>query len=313
MTLLRLRYVHRFRDRHGRIRHYARVPGQKQVPLPGAPGSEEFMAAYAAALAAEPMPIGSSRSKPGSVSSLIAAYYSDVSFRALAAGTQGMRRAILERFRSDYGDRRVGLLQRVHLVTLIGQKKPFAARNWLKTLRGLMQYGVAAGHVKSDPTVGLKARRAQAGEIHSWTETEIEQYESHHPVGSRSRLAMALLLYTAQRRSDVIRMGRQHIKDGMLTVRQQKTGRTLQIPVHPHLAVVLAATTSEHLTFLTTAAGEPFSAAGFGNLFRSWCDDAALPKHCSAHGLRKAACRRLAEAGCSEHQIASISGMCQEP
>jgi integrase len=37
------------------------------------------------------------------------------------------------------------------------------------------------------------------------------------------------------------------------------------------------------------------------------CNKARLP-HCSAHGLRKAACRRLAEAGCSANEIASISG-----
>src|SRR4051794_25889652 len=59
--------------------------------------------------------------------------------------------------------------------------------------------------------------------------------EAHHAVGTKPRLAFALLLYSAQRRSDVVRMGRQHIKDGVLTVTQQKTGATLAIPVHPHL------------------------------------------------------------------------------
>jgi integrase len=122
------------------------------------------------------------------------------------------------------------------------------------------------------------------------------------------RLALALLLYTAQRRSDVVVMGRQHVRDGVLIVRQGKTGRLVEIPIHSTLAEILAGTPSEHLTFLTTGAGKPFSAAGFGNLFREWCDEAALPQHCSAHGLRKAACRRLAEAGCTEHQIAAISG-----
>jgi site-specific recombinase XerD len=71
---------------------------------------------------------------------------------------------------------------------------------------------------------------------------------------------------------------------------------------------VLDKTAGDHLTFLTTDKGEPFTPAGFGNAFRDWCNEAGLPKHCSAHGLRKAACRRLAEAGCSAHEIASISG-----
>jgi len=103
-------------------------------------------------------------------------------------------------------------------------------------------------------------------------------------------------------------MGRQHVRGGVLIVRQQKTGRVLEIPIHPKLAEILAATEGNNLTFLVTGNGKPFSAAGFGNLFRQWCDEAGIPKHCSAHGLRKAACRRLAEAGCSEHEISAISG-----
>ena len=63
----------------------------------------------------------------------------------------------------------------------------------------------------------------------------------------------------------------------------------------------------DHLTFLTTQFGQPFTAAGFGNWFRERCDGAGL-RHCSAHGLRKAAARRLAEAGCTAHEIAAITG-----
>ena len=116
------------------------------------------------------------------------------------------------------------------------------------------------------------------------------------------------MLYTAQRRSDVVRMGRQHIKDGVLTVKQQKTGVTLAIPVHPHLQTVLDATPSEHLTFLVTATGKPYGGNAFSEQFRNWCDAAGLPKRCKPHGLRKAACRRLAEAGCSANEIMAISG-----
>jgi integrase len=103
-------------------------------------------------------------------------------------------------------------------------------------------------------------------------------------------------------------MGRQHIRDGVMTVKQQKTGKLIPIPVHAHLQAVLDATPSEHLTFLVTPTGKPYSGNHFGESFREWCDAAGLPKHCSAHGLRKAACRRLAEAGCSANEIAAISG-----
>ena len=102
-------------------------------------------------------------------------------------------------------------------------------------------------------------------------------------------------------------MGRQHLRNGAISVRQQKTGASLEIPIHQELQKVLDATPGEHLTFLVTEFGKPFTSAGFGNWFRERCDEAGL-KSCSAHGLRKAACRRLAEAVCTAHQIAAISG-----
>jgi integrase len=266
------------------------------------------MTAYNAALAAMTVrEIGKAKSTPGTVSAMIAAYYKDNRYTSLAASTQKMRRAILERFRTEHGDKRLAGLQKQHIAAILGAKKPFAARNWLKTLRGLMQFASAIGLISGDPTVDFEPAKVKAGRIHTWTEAEIEQFEARHPVGSRARLAMALLLYTGQRRGDVVRMGPQHIRRGILSITQQKTGSELAIPVHPRLAEIIAATECGHLAFLVTLAGVPFAAAGFGNLFRHWCNEARLPQ-CSAHGLRKAACRRLAEIGCSAPEIAAISG-----
>jgi integrase len=171
-----------------------------------------------------------------------------------------------------------------------------------------MQHCITAGLRTDDPTHGIRGAKIKTDGYRTWTEADIEAFEAQHPVGSRARLALALLLYTAQRRSDVVRMGRQHVRHGALSVRQQKTGRALEIPVHPALQTVLDATPSHHLTFLTTQGGKPFSPAGFTNWFRDVCNEAGLPRGTSAHGLRKAACRRLAEAGCSANLIAAVSG-----
>jgi integrase len=175
-----------------------------------------------------------------------------------------------------------------------------------------MQFWLEVGFIKEDPTVGIKpAKAGKTAGFHTWTEAEIAQYQAHHPIGSRARLAMALLLYTPQRRSDIVRIGPQHVRNGMIVVRAQKTSRTtgvtLEIPIHPVLAEVLAKTPSGHLTFLVTEAGAPFTAPGFGNKFREYCDEADLPQ-CSAHGLRYAQCRRLVQAGCTVHEIKAISG-----
>jgi len=309
LRAVRLPFIQEYRDRHGRVRCYFRRRGTRLIPLPGKIGSPQFMTAYNAALAAlNVREIGKTKSAHGTVSAAIASYYKDNRFTSLASGTQMSRRAILERFRADHGDKRLAGLQKQHVAAILGAKKPFAARNWLAALRGLMQFAVAMGLISRDPTADFEPTKAKAGRIHTWTEAEIEQYEARHAVGSRARLAMALLLYTGQRRSDVVRIGPQHIRRGVLSITQQKTGTELAIPVHPRLAEIISATDcGGHLTFLATAAGASFSANSFGNLFREWCDMAGLPQ-CSAHGPRKAACRRLAEIGCSAPEIAAIRG-----
>jgi integrase len=283
------------------------------VQLRGLPWSPSFMAAYEAALTGPRTAIGAGRIKPGSVSAVVAEYFdSQQFFASKSAGTQRMRRGILERFRAAYGDRPFALLPAEWIEALLDAKPPHAARSWLATLRSLCAFALKRGWLRADPTANIKLRAIKGDGFHCWTEDEIAQFAAHHPIGSKPRLALALLLYTTQRRGDVVRMGRQHIRetdDGpALYVKQRKTGIELLIPVHPELRAVLDATPSEHLTFLVTATGKPYGDNHFSESFREWCDAAGLPKRCSAHGLRKAACRRFAEAGCTANEIMSNSG-----
>ena len=116
------------------------------------------------------------------------------------------------------------------------------------------------------------------------------------------------MLYTAQRRTDVIALGPANLRNGRFTYTASKNGAEMDIPVAPPLAATIAATPMIGVkTYLVTDYGNPFTPAGFGNWFRERCNEAGLPQ-CSAHGLRKAFLRRMAEAGCSEDYIASISG-----
>lgn len=308
------RYVHGYVDRHGKARFYFRREGFKRMPLPGLPWSPEFMAAYDAALAGQwpatfrQMAKGS-HARPGSVRWLAVSWYNSIGFRSMKPTTRSTYRNIAERLCIEHGDKRAALLQREHIVKLMAARaeQPDSANGLRKVLRAMMRHAIDIGVRADDPTRDVRSIRVNSDGFHSWTDAEISQFEARHPIGSRARLAFALLLFTGQRRSDVVRMGRQHIRDGALTVRQQKTGAELEIPVLPELAAIVQETQAEHLTFLTTQFGEPFTAAGFGNWFREQCDMANL-HHCSAHGLRKAAARRLAEAGCTEHEIASITG-----
>src|SRR5215469_10882356 len=304
------KYVQHWVDDEGRPHCYFRRRGFPRVPLKGLPWSPSFMAEYEKAMSGARTAIGAGRVKPGSVAAVVAEYLdSQTFFTSKSAGTQRMRRGILDRFGAAYGERPFALLPPEWIEALLDSKPPHAARSWLATLRSLCQFAVKRRYLRTDPTANIKLRAIKSDGFHTWTEGEIAQFEAHHPVGTKPRLALALLLYTAQRRSDVVRMGRQHIRNGALTVKQQKTGTELPpIPVLPDLQAVLNATPGEHLTFLVTSTGKPYGGNAFTEQFREWCDAAGLPKHCSAHGLRKAACRRLAEAGCSGPEIMSISG-----
>ena len=308
------KYVQAWVDHDGRAYYYLRRRGYPRVRLPGLPWSPTFMAAYEAAMSGPRTAIGTGRVKPGSVAAVVAEYLdSQQFFGSKSAGTQRMRRGILERFRlPPNGDRPFALLPPEWIEALLDSKPPHAARSWLVTLRSLCRFALKRRYLRADPTANIKLRAIKGDGFHCWTDAEIAQFEAHYPIGTKPRLALALLLHSAQRRSDVVRMGRQHIRetpDGpALYVKQRKTGVELLIPIHPELAAVLDATPSEHLTFLVTATGKPYGDNHFSRKFREWCDAAGLPKRCSAHGLRKAACRRDAENGCSGNEIMAHSG-----
>jgi len=303
-------FVHEFTDRHGLPRLYLRKRGHKRVALPWPVGSREFVGAYQAALANGQKPIGQSRTKPGSINALVQLYYASPEWEALASQSQRTYRHILEHFREGHGDKPVALLGRDHVKAMVDAKAatPAAANKFRKLLLVLMRIAIEKGWRKDNPVAGVKGIRIKSEGFKTWSEDHIAQFEAKHEVGTKARLALALLLYTGQRRGDVVRMGRQLVKGGVLTVRQQKTGMEVAMPLHPKLQECLSAAPRDHLTFLVTEQGQPFTPAGFTNWFRSRCSMAGLPIGLSPHGLRKAMCRRLAEARCTPHEIMAISG-----
>jgi integrase len=296
--------------------------------LTGTPWSEDFMRQYAAALdgvTARTTNIGAERTIFGSLDWLVAAYLdcSETSrspFKTQAAETRRTRRNILDNLRTAYGrmplfrtdgrGNRSMLLTRQHVQKMVNEKvaTPFAQRNFLNTLRAMFAWSVEEGELPDNPTLGVTRAKAKTAGYPTWSEAEIARFEARHPVGTKARLAFALLLHTGQRRGDIVRMGPQHIHNGALAITQEKTGTTVAIPVHPKLREIIDATPMVGVkTFLVTQHGKPYVAAGFGNWFRDLCNEAECPG-VSAHGLRKATATRLADIGCSEHEIASILG-----
>ncbi len=186
---------------------------------------------------------------------------------------------------------------------------PGAANNRRKYLSSMFGWAVEHDLLRINPAREVRKVRYATTGFHTWTVEEVKQFEERHPIGTKPRLALALLLYLGVRRGDVVTLGRQHVKDGWLRLVPRKTRyRSLEVsqkPILPILADIIAKTSTGALTFIETEYGRPFTANGFGGWFRDRCDEAGL-SHCSAHGLRKAGATLAAENGATDRQLMAL-------
>jgi hypothetical protein len=184
------------------VRYYFRQRGAKAIPLSGRPGSIEFMAAYGMALATMPNQpeLGASRTLPGTINSLVVAYYKSTEWNGCAEDTRHNRKHIYERFRAAHGDKRVGLLRREHIEKMLSEiATPSGRREWFKAIRALLRFAVPT-MLKVDPTEGIKVKVPITKGHHSWTEGEIAQYRAYWPLGTQQRLVLEFALETVSRR-----------------------------------------------------------------------------------------------------------------
>jgi integrase len=158
----------------------------------------------------------------------------------------------------------------------------------------------------SDPTKELKVILPTTDGHHVWTEDECAAFEARWPRGTRERVAFDVLLYTGLRRGDAVRLGRPHVRDGVATIRTEKTGQVVTIPILPPLQASLDAGPIGELTFIAGERGRPMKKESFGTWFRKACNAAGVPG--SAHGLRKAGATRAANNGATEAQLEAIFG-----
>lgn len=313
MASIKIKHLEQYQDRHGRLRIYYRnkTSGKPRIPLRGPVGSPEFWEDYQNASHGiiETKP-AYQRSQSGTIRWLIEQYYQNPAFKELKQGTRAMRRNILENFSKKHGTKRYAQLLPRHLRKIRDEKAdtPEAANNMIKAIRQVFKYAVNYDYMDDNPARNIeKLKPKNRTGFHAWTIEEVQKFEDTHPIGTKARLAFALLLYTGQRRGDIVTMGRQHVKNRWMKFTQQKTGKAMEIPVLNELERIINNSKTGDLTYLITAYGKPHTPNGFGTWFRKVCNKAGLP-HCSAHGIRKAAAARLAELGCTTLEIMSITG-----
>ena len=288
---------------------YYRKPGCKRAKLPDLPENDPvFLAAYAeAAKSVERTP---SRREPGegSIAALCTSYRRSLVFRGLRTSTRQMRGYILDKIAVKWRMALVADLAPKHIRHDIGDLTPHAANNRLKIWRALMKHAVGLDLIETNPARDVETQKTKGGGFHCWTDEEIEQYRAHHASGTTARLAFEVALWSAARRGDLVRLGRQHILGGSLTYISEKTEIRVCIPVLNEAQVELDRMPKNQMLFLPAPRGDQYCANGLGKWFVRRCREAALPKRCSLHGLRKARARRMAEAGATTHAIAAWGG-----
>jgi integrase len=307
VAVLKLKYVNEYRDRQGKLRRYFRR-GATRGPLPGEVGSPEFLAAYQGFMAGISSVI-TQRNGEGSFGRLITDYYAARPFTNLKPSSRQIYRYVLEPLAKAHGHRAVALMTHKHagkIIQDIGATKPGMANLTKSVLQKLMKYAVKTGWRDDNPIIGIEPFKR--GTHHTWTEGELKTFEAKWPLGTRQRLAYALLLYTGQRVGDVAKMNRADLSDGLLHVIQQKTGAELYLPVLPELEHAMRAYPAKGLTLIGTENGQPLTRPALSHLMRAAIKEAGLPAKCVSHGLRKAAMRRLAEHDATDKQIAAVSG-----
>lgn len=305
-------YVTSFKDRHGKERLRFRRKGSTSYYFREPFGTEAFRVEYRMCLDGSSEPVGADRVAPGSINDLLGRYYRGQEYTAGSPATKRKNRGLLEGFRAEHGSKSVANIQFEHIDAILAKRAaafPTAAWNLRKQLRRLFAFAVKCRMRADNPvehTTRVKLPK-DAGWI-AWSEDDIEVYQATWPLGTTARLALELMLWTGNRRSDALKLGKQHIKNGSFHVRQQKTNKPLILPIAPPLAeAILAMPDNGQLTLITTEYGRPFTAAGFGARMRKWCDAAGLPNR-TAHGLRKSISQRMALAGTGNQGIKSVTG-----
>jgi integrase len=297
-------HLHREVTRHGRAVWYVRVDRGKRVRLHGDYGSPEFQAAYEAAMAGKPAP--DAKFNVHSLGWLIERYRESSAWANLSHATRHRREHILSGITDQAGKATLSQVDRKAIERGIERRNQYGARHFLQTMRGLFQWAVKAGLAGVDPTTELKVTLPATDGHHVWTDDECAAFEARWPRGTRERVAFDVLLFTGLRRGDAVRLGRPHVRNGIATIRTEKTGQVVTIPILAPLQASLDAGPIGELTFIAGERGRPMKKESFGTWFREACKAAGVPG--SAHGLRKAGATRAANNGATEAQLEAIFG-----
>jgi integrase len=303
-------HLHRQVTRHGKVVWYVRIGKGPRIRIKAEFSSDEFRAEYEAAVDGKPR---IKRGLPGreTLAWLIGQYRETAVWAALSPATRRQRDNIFKGVIGLSGNEPFSRINEASIVAGRDRRSatPSQARNYLDAMRGLFRWAKKAKHVSKDPTAEVENPPRPKGDgFIPWTEEHVTAYERRWPLGTRQRVWLDVLLYTGLRRGDAVRLGKQHVREGVATIRTEKSQGSIivTLPILPVLQGTLDGGPCGELTFICGESGKPLTKESFGNLFKDACKAAGVPG--SAHGVRKIAATTAANNGATVAQLEAIFG-----
>jgi integrase len=302
-------HLHRELTRHGKVVWHVRIGHGPRIRIRAAFGTPEFDVEYQAALVGNPRP-AKSGAGAGTLAWLVERYRETTAWTDLSLATRRNRENHFKQVIKTAGHQPIRAVTQA-IITAGRDRRaatPAQARNFLDAMRSLFKWAKDAKHVAVDPTNGVRNPKRKKGPgFPIWTEDDATAYDNRWPIGTKERVWRDVLFFTGLRRGDAVRLGRQHVRDGIATLRTEKSqgGITVSLPMLPILQRTLDAGPTGDLAFICGKSGKPLTKESFGNAFKDACKAAGLHNR-SAHGCRKIAATRAAEAGATVAQLNAI-------
>lgn len=184
-----------------------------------------------------------------------------------------------------------------------------AATAFGRVSSALFAWAVDRGWREHSPATRIRA--LPGGHLTAWTAAQADAAEKALP--PHLARVVTLARYTGMRRGDLGALTWSAFDGATLRVRQGKAGRsapTMAIPCHPNLLAALngwKATRGDAVNVLLNGWGRPWRGQTMSSAMKRGMEAIGMPG-LNVHGLRKLAAASLADAGCSTHEIAAITG-----
>lgn len=298
-------------SRHGKPYWFVQTKrGAPKIRIREEYGTPAFDAAYHAAITNQPAPKREIKANKGTLEWAWLLYKQSASWQSKSNATRRQRENIMKHVLASAGSNPLSDIDSIAISEGVDRRAstPSQAKNFAQTMRQFFSWLKKNKVVAENPCDDLELpKRPKTGGFKEWTVNDILKYEERWPIGTRERVMLDVYAYTGLRRGDAAVVGKQHVRNGVISLQTEKTGEWVHIPLLDILKRTLEASPTGDLSFNATKSGTPFKKESLGNAFKEACKAAGIMDK-SAHGIRKAAATKAADNGATAHELMAIFG-----